>query len=140
MRGKKGERLTRLTDAKDRSTVLPSRCVQLEHLAWRGATHYTPMGEEEIRAWIEQESRATDQKGADYLICRVPVWLDGWEEQEQEFYDRWIRRVFEVNAVATPPSPKRSMVAGSGTTGPPPPCEGPTGTILPSLSKLRPPL
>ncbi len=63
-----------------------------------GAIHYTPMGEEEIGPWIVKRCREADEKGADYLICRVPVWVSGWEEEEQEFYDKWIRKVFKVKA------------------------------------------
>jgi len=61
-----------------------------------GAIHYTPMGEEEIGPWIIKRCRDAEEKGADYLICRVPVWVQGWEEEEQEFYDKWIRKVFKI--------------------------------------------
>ena len=57
---------------------------------------YTPMGKEEIGPWIIKRCREADEKGADYLICRVPVWGRGWEEEEQEFYDKWVRKVFKV--------------------------------------------
>jgi len=59
---------------------------------------YTPMGEEEIGPWIIKRCRDAEEKGADYLICRVPLWVRGWEEEEQEFYDKWIRKVFKVKA------------------------------------------
>jgi len=56
------------------------------------------MEEDEIGRWIVKRCRDADAKGADYLVCRVPVWVSGWEEQEQEFYNKWIRKVFSVNA------------------------------------------
>ncbi len=68
----------------------------------KGAEYFNPMDESEIKTWIENECRKADKKGAAHLICRVPVWVSGWEQQEQEFYAGWVRRVFQVIAQPNP--------------------------------------
>ncbi len=63
----------------------------------KGIIHFDPMNERKIGDWIINRCRNAEKKGADYLICRVPVW-DNWEEEEREFYGKWIREVFEVKS------------------------------------------
>ncbi len=72
------------------------------------ATHYTPMGEEEIRAWIEQESRVAESEGRrlfDLPRAGLGLRLGG---RGTVFYNTWIRRVC---AVQTQPNQHEVVIA-----------------------------
>ena len=58
--------------------------------------YFCPMSEEDIQNWIIRKTKEADEKGANYLICRVPVWVPNVGKTEDEFYDTWIRKIFEI--------------------------------------------
>ena len=62
----------------------------------RGHTFYTPMDDDEIREWVIRKSKEANEKGANYLVCRVPVWVPDAGLAKRDFYNEWITRVFEI--------------------------------------------
>ena len=62
----------------------------------RGHTLFTPTDDDEIREWVIRKSKEADEKGANYLVCRVPVWVNDAGRAKRDFYNEWITRVFEI--------------------------------------------
>ncbi len=60
-----------------------------------GGEYFTPTDDNKIERWIANKSKEADEKGANYLICRVPVWVYDVYQQEKEFYDKWAERIFK---------------------------------------------
>lgn len=62
----------------------------------KGHTFYTPMDDDEIRKWVIRKGKEADEKGANYLVCRVPVWVTDAGQAKRDFYNEWVMRVFEI--------------------------------------------
>jgi len=58
-----------------------------------GVTHFEPKDDDEIVEWVKNMCRKASNKGANYLICRVPVWLNSLRES---FPSDWVKRVFKT--------------------------------------------
>ncbi len=76
-------------EVKDASSELESRYQR------KGITHFNPMNDEKIEKWMKEKTKEAEKKGADFLICRVPVWLDLGEEDE-EWIDRIMGKKFKI--------------------------------------------
>lgn len=62
-----------------------------------GITHFTPMDEDAVRSWVINKCKEADEKGASYLICRVPVWKSNPDKTIEEFfYEDWIQDILEI--------------------------------------------
>ncbi len=72
-------------ESKDASSEITTSYVRGEMV------HFTPMFEEQIKKWIQYKTEKADDKGANYLICRVPVW-----RSEEEFYNQWADRIINI--------------------------------------------
>lgn len=77
-------------ESKDASSEIMTSYEDREH------THFTPMTDDEIREWVMRKSKEADEKGANHLVCRVPVWVPDAGRSKRDFYNKWITRVFEI--------------------------------------------
>ncbi len=60
-----------------------------------GVTHFEPSGDDKVERWIKDQVKEADKCGANYLICRVPVWLEDTTSIE-DFYQDWVNRIFKT--------------------------------------------
>jgi len=58
---------------------------------------YTPISNIEIREWIRDMLYEANQKGANYLLIRVPFWTPMRIRSDEEKIKLWISRTFDKN-------------------------------------------
>ena len=75
-------------EAKDASSEITSQYEQ------NGFTYYEPMSEEKISIWITEKCSEAIEKGANYLCCRVPMWMSPDEDKRPGKYFRWAKTVY----------------------------------------------
>ncbi len=59
----------------------------------KNVIHFEPMSDEKVEQWIKNKLKEVDLCGANYLICRVPIWLED-HTKEEDFYLKWREQVF----------------------------------------------
>lgn len=59
--------------------------------------HFTPISHNEIHQWIRNKLYEANQKGADYLLIRVPFWSPIELIDDQEKIELWMSRTFKGN-------------------------------------------
>jgi hypothetical protein len=59
-----------------------------------GAIYFDPMDDQKVEQWIKEKTEDADRRGANFLICRVPVW-SGKFADENEFYGDWGNRIMK---------------------------------------------
>ena len=62
-----------------------------------GLVHVKPMDEEKVYMWITGKCEEAIEKGANYLCCRTPMWVD---YRPRKYY-RWVKEVFpDIRTIA----------------------------------------
>ena len=59
-----------------------------------GVTYFEPMEGDKVEQWLKNQTKEADRCGANYLICRVPVWRQDASNTE-EFYYKWLNEVMK---------------------------------------------
>lgn len=75
-------------EAKDASSEITSQYEK------NGYTHFEPMSEEKINMWITEKCKEAIEKGANYLCCRVPMWMSPDESKRPNKYSRWVKTIY----------------------------------------------
>ena len=78
---------TTFFEVKDSSAQIITRYIE------KSTVNYTPMEDEKIEKWLKTKTKEAARCGANFLICRVPVWLSNVSDKK-EFYDFWPDRIF----------------------------------------------
>lgn len=60
-----------------------------------GHIFFYPQDEEDIEKWLHQKCKEAMDKGANFLISRVPVWRAYDEDESTYFKSTWIKKVFK---------------------------------------------
>ena len=76
-------------EVKDASSEITSSCIE------NGETFFDRMDDKKVERWIKDQTKEADKCGANYLICRVPVWLNDATNVE-DFYLSWVNRIFKT--------------------------------------------
>ncbi len=59
-----------------------------------GIEYFTPVFEDDAFRWILDQCKKADQKGANYLLCRVPVW--NYRADDKDFFFKWLSNEFQI--------------------------------------------
>lgn len=76
-------------ESKDASVEITSRWTKGEF------QHWTPMSAYQIEKWVLRKISDADQKGADYLLCKVPMWKRMTERVDINTWDDWAKKTFK---------------------------------------------
>lgn len=76
-------------ESKDASYQILSR------YTYRNNLYSDQMSPSQIESWVWKKIKEADKKGADYLICKVPVWIGITEKHEPATYDKWAKAIFK---------------------------------------------
>lgn len=59
-----------------------------------GIKYFKPMFEDDVYKWVLEKCKEAEQKGANYLLCRVPVW--NYRADDKDFFYKWISKKFRI--------------------------------------------
>ena len=74
-------------EVKDLSSQITTRYSE------NNSTYFTPADDLKIERWIKTQTKKADICGANFLICRVPVWLPN-ANITNDFFEFWPERIF----------------------------------------------
>jgi len=75
-------------EVKDASSEITNQYEQ------NGFPNFEPMSEEKISMWITEKCSEAIGKGANFLCCRVPMWMIPDEDKRPGKYFRWAKTIF----------------------------------------------